>query len=106
MQIEKMKDNENAIISEFLNQLLTPIIKKTVEEVLSINQGIKNTVDDDEIGVVEAAILLRCSEGHIYNLNYRREIPSYRKGKGLLFSRKTLKEWDEKRKKTRNLITQ
>lgn len=103
MQVEKMKHYENSIVSEFFNQLLSPIIKKSVAEVLDNLQVKKNIDDDDEIGVTEAALILRCSEGHIYNLKYKREIPSYRKGKELLFSRKTLKEWDEKRKKTHNL---
>ncbi|NVO10133.1 MAG: helix-turn-helix domain-containing protein [Bacteroidales bacterium] len=91
-------DHENPSINNLLLELFRPIIKSTVEEVLSIHRDRPRKIND-ELGVHEAALLLRCSKGHIYNLTSSGELPFYKKGKHTLFNREELEDWDNARKK-------
>ncbi|MGY5851488.1 helix-turn-helix domain-containing protein [Salegentibacter sp. F14] len=80
-----MKDL-NLITSEDLKKLATELYQLTKKEAEENNQ-------EDILNAKQAAKLLDLSPATIYGKTHRNEIPFFKQGKKLLFSRAALLEW-------------
>ena len=57
-----------------------------------------NEKDELFIDVHEAAGFLKYKPGYIYQLIHKTDIPHHKSGKSLLFKKKELEAWDQRRK--------
>ena len=83
-----MKDL-NLITSEDLKKLATELYQLSKKEAEENNQ-------EDILNAKQAAKLLDLSPATIYGKTHRNEIPFFKQGKKLLFSRTALLEWLKK----------
>mgnify|MGYP001197285104 CR=1 FL=1 len=83
-------------VSQF-EQLLKPIIAKAVAEAVISLQPAPQLEPADEIFLDEVTTLTRRSRSTIYRMTATREIPYSKRGRQLIFSRKTILEWMEGR---------
>jgi len=78
-------------------QLLAPIVHRAVAEAVIKLQPAPVLDPPDEIFIAEVATITHRSKPTIYRLTAAREIPYSKRGKELVFSRKTILEWMEGR---------
>lgn len=68
--------------------------KESADFTCSITLHVKHTVIVKEVlRIKEVADLINMSEGHIYNLCAKNEIPFIRKGRTLYFIKKEIENW-------------
>ena len=74
---------------EFLKELLRPLLEEAVAEALRSLE----IEDNDLLTVDQAAEFLTISKHTVYKLTASKEIPFFKRGKRVYFSRKSLSDW-------------
>jgi len=104
MQVKKMNESEKSDLGELIIEIFSPIIERTVEITLARQNTTEKQVEE-EIGITEAAELLHCTEGHLYNLTSQRAISFFKEGKYTRFYRSEILAWKNARKKSKEQIS-
>ena len=84
------------IITSLKVSELEQLVEKAVERVLS-SQIIKKEQLPDKVGIEVASEITGLLKSTIYKKSYSGEIPCYRMGKRLVFSRSELLNWQDSR---------
>ena len=102
----KMEENK-LLIQLTVNELKTLIENTITNKLDSIGDNQKNESEDEIIDVTQACNLLCYSRPTIYALVEKREIPYYKIGRKILFSKNELIEWLKSgRRKTKKELQQ
>lgn len=92
---------QNINIQAFLKEILEPIIDDCVTRALNkyINElRYDRPINDDVLGMPEAANYLKLSKATLYKLTSDRQIPHYKMGKRNYFRKEELDQWINKGK--------
>ena len=77
---------------DLLVDLLKPLLAEAVAEAVASIE-LPSAPDHDLLNVDQAAEFLSVSKDYVYRRTATNEIPNFRKGKRLYFSRKALTQW-------------